>query len=213
MTDSEIVKFGQDKKMKSQASKEQQVCLEEFKVKTTEKTSEAKVEIKPSRKPKFINKTSSCQNTTENEQIWFSKSSKDSISVESSVSNRETVTIVKPPVFSEQTSNFTSNEANVSIVNLEKEKSEIVSAARSLKTNIILTSIVFLIFVCLAFVSDSFNIFIGSAMKGLIPILTTIANFGKIQTVLLLYCKNSKNKMESFWAHFTVNRYSNEIGC
>jgi hypothetical protein len=65
--------------------------------------------------------------------------------------------------------------------------SEIAAAARSLKTNLILSLVFIIGFYFLASFSEILTVVIVSAMKGLVPILTTIANFGKIQHVLALY--------------------------
>lgn len=61
---------------------------------------------------------------------------------------------------------------------------------RSLMTNIVLSLGFVVSYICLAFLPDALNVFIISAFKGLTPVLTTIANFGKIQVVLLMYWGN-----------------------
>lgn len=173
------------------------LCLDEIKVYSPEKNLEA------ARLPKlFANQLKKSEyKTNPNGQAWFSGANSNSVCPESSVSKKEVkfVKIVKTSLFSQSISRISSNDANVSIENDSNEKSEIVAAARSLKTNILLTSAFIIIFVCLAFLSDYYNVLICSTLKGMVPILTTIANFGKIQTVLLLYCQNAKNQLNTIW--------------
>jgi hypothetical protein len=173
------------------------LSLDEIKADSPEKTLEV------ARLPKlFANQLKKSEyKTNPNGQAWFSGANSNSVCPESSVSKKEfkIVKIVNTSLFSQSISRISSNNANVSIENDSNEKSEIVAAARSLKTNILLTSAFILIFVCLAFLSDYYNVLICSTLKGMVPILTTIANFGKIQTVLLLYCQNAKNQLNTIW--------------
>ena len=74
-----------------------------------------------------------------------------------------------------------------------KNEAEITSAIRSLKTNLILCLILILIFVLLPALNPTFGILIVSLVKGFVPILTTISNFGKIQHLIWSYCKNLIN--------------------
>ncbi len=72
----------------------------------------------------------------------------------------------------------------------EAMASEIAAAVRSLKTNLIFSITVVIVFFFMAFYLGTLTVLIFSTMKGLVPILTTIANFGKIQNVLALYWQN-----------------------
>jgi hypothetical protein len=49
-----------------------------------------------------------------------------------------------------------------------------------------------------AVLPDTPNLWLNSAVKGFSPILTAIANFGKIQDVALLYWKNFANFRSAF---------------
>jgi hypothetical protein len=67
---------------------------------------------------------------------------------------------------------------------LSQNEAEINAAIRSLKTNLILFVMLIFIFILLPALNPTFGIIIVSLMKGFIPILTTISNFGKIQTLI-----------------------------
>jgi len=74
--------------------------------------------------------------------------------------------------------------------NEEAVTAEIAATARSLKTNLVLSFVFIFILLLLAHFSETLTVLIISTLKGLVPILTTIANFGKIQNVLALYWQN-----------------------
>ncbi len=74
--------------------------------------------------------------------------------------------------------------------NEEAVTAEIAATARSLKTNLVLSFVFIFILFLLANFSETLTVLIISTLKGLVPILTTIANFGKIQNVLALYWQN-----------------------
>jgi hypothetical protein len=180
-------------------SSDGQHCLDEIKVDSAEK---ARGHLK-----RFMDGKQKFQNSEEkakqNHQVWFSETvTKVSGCPKTSNSPKENKSIVtKTDMFTQSISSLTSIEANVSIENVSNKNSEIIAAARSLKTNIILTLVFILVFVCLAFLSDPINIIIGATLKGMIPILATIANFGKIQALLLIYSENTKsqfNKLLNF---------------
>ncbi len=65
-----------------------------------------------------------------------------------------------------------------------QNEAEINAAIRSLKTNLILCLMLIFIFILLPTLNPTFGIIIVSLMKGFIPILTTISNFGKIQNLI-----------------------------
>ena len=62
---------------------------------------------------------------------------------------------------------------------------EVSAALRSLKTNIFLSLILLVIFTCLAFFSDTMNVVMATIL-----IVTTLANFVKVQNVFLSYWTN-----------------------
>ena len=73
---------------------------------------------------------------------------------------------------------------------LERYNAEVNAAMRSLKTNITLSIVFFIVFILISFLSETAKIFVVSGLKGFAPVLSTMANFGKIQQVFLLYWKN-----------------------
>jgi hypothetical protein len=73
---------------------------------------------------------------------------------------------------------------------LKRLNGEMSAATRSMKTNLVLSVAFLFIFLSLSIFSDILNVLICSSLKGFVPILTTIANFGKIQHILLLYWQN-----------------------
>jgi hypothetical protein len=72
---------------------------------------------------------------------------------------------------------------------------------RSIGTGLALSATFLLIFMLAAVLPDTPNLWLNSAVKGLSPILTAIANFGKIHDVALLYWK----KFANFRSAFKVN--------
>jgi hypothetical protein len=90
----------------------------------------------------------------------------------------------------------------------EAVASEIAATARSLKTNLILSLVVVFIVLLMAKSSDTIIVLAVSTLKGLVPILTTIANFGKIQNVLALYWQNLVFHLREC---FKCARFSNVI--
>jgi hypothetical protein len=68
---------------------------------------------------------------------------------------------------------------------------EIAAMARSLKTNLFMSFAFIVIFISLANFSETQSVLVVSTMKSMVPILTTIVNFGKIQNVLTLYWQNT----------------------
>jgi hypothetical protein len=79
---------------------------------------------------------------------------------------------------------------------LSQNEAEINAAIRSLKTNLILCLTLIFIFILLPALNPTFGIIIVSLMKGFIPILTTISNFGKIQTLIRSNLSNLAKKLE-----------------
>jgi hypothetical protein len=73
---------------------------------------------------------------------------------------------------------------------LEQKKGEINAAIRSLKTNLTLCFILIMTFLLMPVLNPTFGILMISLMKGFVPILTTILNFGKIQNLILSYWNN-----------------------
>jgi hypothetical protein len=70
------------------------------------------------------------------------------------------------------------------------------AAERSLKTNLALGLFFLTIISCIAFVANAwrpyFTLIALSAMKGALPIMTTIANFGTVKTIVSQYCDYAK---------------------
>jgi hypothetical protein len=85
-------------------------------------------------------------------------------------------------VLKENCSNVTNNDEAVAL--------EIAATARSLKTNLFMSFVFIVIFFSLANFSETLSVLVISTMKALVPILTTIANFGTIRHVLILYLQN-----------------------
>jgi hypothetical protein len=83
-------------------------------------------------------------------------------------------------------------EENINqVINSEgSTASEIAATARSLKTNLTLCFVFIFSVLCLANFSGSLTVIFVALLKGLIPILTTIANFGTIQIIFALYWHN-----------------------
>ena len=71
---------------------------------------------------------------------------------------------------------------------------EISAAVRSLKTNLCLSLILLVIFICLAIFSDTVNVVMATSTRGFVPIVTTLANFVKVQNVFLIYWTNIWDK-------------------
>jgi hypothetical protein len=79
-------------------------------------------------------------------------------------------------------------ENSICVANNEEAVSlEIAATARSLKTNLILSFVFIAGFLFVANFSETLNVIALSTMKGMVPVLTTIANFGKIQNVMTQY--------------------------
>jgi len=71
-----------------------------------------------------------------------------------------------------------------------KQMAQITSAKRSLVTNLICISIFFvgfLMFLLPVEIRIYFNVFIFTLIKGLMPVLTALANFGTVQSVFVQY--------------------------
>ena len=82
------------------------------------------------------------------------------------------------------------------IMQLNKEKT---SAIRSLETNLLLIGLVIMMSVLFLVPSPTWQFFFiaanGSLQKGLLPTLSTMANFGTIRSVALQYWKYSSNRI------------------
>jgi hypothetical protein len=73
---------------------------------------------------------------------------------------------------------------------LEQKKGEINAAIRSLKTNLTLCFILIMTFLLMPVLNPTFGNIMISFMKGFVPILTTISNFGKIKKLISSYWNN-----------------------
>lgn len=73
----------------------------------------------------------------------------------------------------------------------ERRQAEIRAAKRSIETNLILVVVFFVVYGAFVVMSSdlrqNYSLFAFSTLKGLLPITTTIANFGTIHSVLLQY--------------------------
>jgi hypothetical protein len=92
---------------------------------------------------------------------------------------------------------------NLSDAEWDKMNAEIMTAIRSMKTNLLLSSTFLFIFFALAMFTDTFNVLICSFLKCLVPVLTTIANFGKIQHILLLYWQSFREQVSELLKKLT----------
>jgi hypothetical protein len=75
----------------------------------------------------------------------------------------------------------------------ERNKAQIAAAERSMKTNLLVgAGFCLFLFIQMAFVPKSMREYVGlmvcSTLRCVLPIFTTIANFGTVQFVLSLYC-------------------------
>ena len=64
---------------------------------------------------------------------------------------------------------------------------EINSTLRSLETNLILTSAFLVILLVLFLLPNIISVVVISVMKGMIPLITSITNFGKVKTLFHSY--------------------------
>ena len=69
---------------------------------------------------------------------------------------------------------------------------------RSIETNLVLVVIFVVVYGAFIFMSgkvrQSYSLFAFSTLKGLLPICTTIANFGTVHSVMIQYCQYFKSK-------------------
>jgi hypothetical protein len=77
---------------------------------------------------------------------------------------------------------------------LKQRLKEISSAVRSLKTNLVLTAILSVVFSVGSVYSNNVGSIVSTLAKGLFPILTTIPNFVKVQELV-----QESNKNLTFW--------------
>jgi hypothetical protein len=75
-------------------------------------------------------------------------------------------------------------------IELKWQMAEIDSAIKSLKTNLILTSMLSISFASATVISNTIGSVVFTFLKGLFPILTTVSNFNKVQDLLKLSYKN-----------------------
>ena len=80
----------------------------------------------------------------------------------------------------------------------KRRDAEIASSLRSLKTNAVLSLVLIAAFLFLAFPMSDWRTFytllVFSEMKGLMPIMTTVANFGTVQSILSEFWRDLKLK-------------------
>jgi hypothetical protein len=81
---------------------------------------------------------------------------------------------------------------------MQRRLAEINAAILSLKTNLILCFAFCILFFCLSNISDPLKVLFTSLFKTLVPLLTTITNFGKILNAVFIYWENFVLKLQSF---------------
>ena len=103
-----------------------------------------------------------------------------------------------PEVNQSECEGITLEDMNIEkIMQLNKEKT---SAIRSLETNLLLIGVVIMMSVLFLVPSPTWQFFFTAAneslQKGLLPTLSTMANFGTIRSVALQYWEYSSNKIQ-----------------
>jgi hypothetical protein len=73
---------------------------------------------------------------------------------------------------------------------MTQRRMEINAAILSLKTNLLLCAIFLFVFVFTFVLPQTHSIIIITTLKGQIPVLTSFANFGKIQQIFTVYLDN-----------------------
>jgi hypothetical protein len=79
----------------------------------------------------------------------------------------------------------------------EKLNAEITASIRSLETNLVLVTLIIATFLFGTIFSEGSFAIIFIVLKGFTPVLTTIANFGKIRLLFTSYCENFKDFFKS----------------
>ena len=89
---------------------------------------------------------------------------------------------------------YTIEEGNSDILetSMERRSLEINAAIRSLESNIFLCAVGVIIFSIGSACADHITVIILILIKGLTPVITTVANFEKIQQLVLFYFENFK---------------------
>ena len=80
------------------------------------------------------------------------------------------------------------NTDNDTGIDNHRAQTEISASIRTLKTNLVMISTFILVFLIYFLIQSwTCRVVIVTFCKGLVPIMTTIANFGKIRSVLAMY--------------------------
>ncbi len=79
---------------------------------------------------------------------------------------------------------------------LAQRRTEINAAVSSLKTNLLLCVTFLSVFLFAFVLSLILNTLILTILKGLIPVVTTITNFGKVQQIILVYWESLKTRFQ-----------------
>jgi hypothetical protein len=87
------------------------------------------------------------------------------------------------------------NSVNNESAEITQRKMEINAAILSLKTNLLLCAIFLFVFVFTFVLPQALSIIIITTLKGHIPVLTSVANFGKIQQIFTVYLDNQDLQM------------------
>ena len=94
-------------------------------------------------------------------------------------------------------------EAQLQHQQQEKCRAQILAAERSLQTNLVLVLSFCLLFFIFIFVSKQLRLYfivvVFSIMKAAMPLMTTLANFGTVQSVANQYCNHLKQKYPKLW--------------
>ena len=80
---------------------------------------------------------------------------------------------------------------------MTQRRMEINAAILSLKTNLLLCAIFLFVFVFTFVLPQTLSIIIITTLKGQIPVLTSVANFGKIQQIFTVYLDNFLTRFHS----------------
>jgi hypothetical protein len=119
-----------------------------------------------------------------NEQDLSIVDGDSSISISTAANNSNEIAIIST-IRSVPATNIETDD-----IELKQQMAEIECAIKSLKTNLILTSVLYISFISATLISNTIGSVVFTFLKGLFPILTTVSNFNKVQDLLKLSYKN-----------------------
>ena len=95
---------------------------------------------------------------------------------------------------------YIEDESKMAQMNEEKTREQISAAERSLKTNFVVAGVFCLLFGVLVLLSKTaksyFSVMVFSLVKTALPVLTALANFGTVQSVLSQYWTLIRDKIK-----------------